>query len=222
MSTTSYTYIALNGSDHTDTTDAIARRHMAEAEAFLEAHAAELYEKQDRDERKMVYGAEYFVEVGGDYDEDGEFDVAATLEAHDINTDQYDHIEAHGIYDVSDVQCYAEIGTKDQRERARDLALIDTRADAMRECKAGRAKQVAKRLSKAPATRAETIVAAKQSANERKRERARQRYLEREAQRAAVKAAKAERTGPRFTDAESNAARADRAAEKRLDDYLNR
>ena len=159
---TTYNYIALNGSDHTDTTDAIARRHMAEAEAFLEAHAAELYQKQDRDERKMVYGAEYFVEVGGDFDDDGEFDVAATIEAHDINTDDYDHIEAHGIYDVSDVTCYAEIGTKDQRERARDLALIDTRDEAIKECRAGRAAQLAKRMGTVAPTRAEAIVAKKQ------------------------------------------------------------
>ena len=138
MSNTTYNarnMVATNGADFTEATDAIVERHQAEIDAFMAEHGAELYEKQDRDERKLVYGAEYFVEVGGDFDEDGDFDVAATIEAHDINTDQYDHIEAHGIYDVSDVRAYAEIGTKDQRERARDLVLMDTRADAVRECK---------------------------------------------------------------------------------------
>ena len=211
MTNSAYNFVATNGSDYNATTDAIAQRHMAEAEAFFEAHAAELYQKQDRDERKMVYGAEYFVEVGGDYDEDGEFDVAATIEAHDINTDQYDHIEAHGIYDVSDARCYAELGTKDQRERARDLVLIDTRADAMAECKAGRAAQLRKRMGTVAPTRAETIVAQKQGKPAKRKSNKLARRV----------AGAAKRMTPRFTDAESNAARAERAAEKRLDDYLN-
>ncbi len=156
-----YNYIALNGTDANDTTDAIAERHRAEAEAFLADHAVELYEKRDRDVSKLVYGADYFVEVGG-LDDDGEFDVEATIEAHDINSDDYDRFEAHGIYDVSDVTCYAELGTKDQRERARDLVLMDTRADAMTECKAGRAAQLAKRMGTVAPTRAQTIVARKQ------------------------------------------------------------
>ena len=211
MTTSTYNYVATNGADYNATTDAIAQRHMAEAEAFFAEHGAELYTKQDRDERKMVYGAEYFVEVGGDFDEDGEFDVAATIEAHDINTDQYDHIEAHGIYDVSDVRCYAEVGTKDQRDRARDLALIDTRADALTECRAGRAAQLQRRMGTVAPTRAETIVGQKQG-----------KPAKRKSNKLARRAAgAAKRMTPRFTDAESNAARAERAAEKRLDDYLN-
>lgn len=211
MSSNSYTYVATNGADHTATTDAIALRNQAIAEEFFAEHGAELYEKQDRDARKMVYGAEYFVEVGGDFDEEGEFDVAATIEAHDINTDQYDHIEAHGIYDVSDVRAYAEIGTKDQRERARDLVLIDTRAEAIRECRAGRAAQVAKRAGQVAPSRAEVIVAKKQG-----------KTAKRKSSKLARRVAGATKRTPRFTDAESNAARAERAAEKRLDDYLNR
>lgn len=168
MNAQSYNYIALNGTDANDTTDAIAARHQAEAEAFLEEHAVELYEKRDRDISKLVYGADYFVEVGG-LDDDGEFDVEATIEAHDINSDEYDRFEAHGIYDVSDVTCYAELGTKDQRERARDLILMDTRSEAVRECKAGRAAQLVKRMGTAAPTRAQVIVGAKQGAKPKRK-----------------------------------------------------
>lgn len=157
-----YQFIALNGSEHTDASDRINLMHREQAEAWLTEHACEVYEKQDRDERKMIYGAEYFVEVGGDFDEDGEFDVAATIEAHDISTDHMDWIEANGIYDVSDVRAYAEIGTKDQKERARDLALWDTRAEARAECRAGRAAQVARRVGTDAPSRGEAIVARKQ------------------------------------------------------------
>ena len=164
MSNTTYNarnMVATNGADFTPATDAIVERHQAEIDAFMAEHGAELYEKQDRDERMMVYGAEYFVEVGGDFDEDGDFDVAATIEANDMTTDDLDYIEAHGIYQMADHTCYREIGTADQRERARDIALMDTRADAIRECKAERAVQLDKHLSKPAQTRGERVVEAK-------------------------------------------------------------
>ena len=94
--------VATNGADFTPATDAIVERHQAEIDAFMEEHGADLYEKQDRDERMMVYGAEYFVEVGGEFDEDGDFDVAATIEANDMTTDEMDYIESHGIYQMAD------------------------------------------------------------------------------------------------------------------------
>lgn len=192
MTNSTYNYIARNGSNegYSEAELDISLRHQIEAEAFLEAHAGELYEKQDRDERMMVYGAEYFVEVGGDFDDDGDFDVAATIEANDINTDQMDYIESHGIYQMADHTCYREIGTADQRERARDIALIDTREQAVRECRAERATQLARHLSKPAKGRGEQVVDAKVK-QQAKRDRARERYLAREAQRAANKAARA-------------------------------
>ena len=218
--------VATNGEDFTATTDAIVERHQAEIDAFMAEHGAELYEKQDRDERMMVYGAEYFVEVGGDFDEDGEFDVAATIEANDMTTDDMDYIESHGIYQMADYTCYREIATGDQRERARDLALIETREDAIRECKAQRAKQLAKHLSKPSQSRGEQVVEAKVKAKTRtgdaasRDERALKR-MNRQRKRMGLEPLTEMPPKPRFADAESNAARADRAAEKRLDDYLN-
>ena len=190
MTTANYNMVALNGADATEATDAIAQRHAAEVEAFMEAHASELYEKQDRDDRMMVYGAEYFVEVGGDFDEDGDFDVAATIEANDLNTDQMDYIESHGIYQMADHTCYREIGTADQRALAPHMVNMETRAVTVACAKAQRAKQLAKHLSKPSQSRGEQVVDAKVKA-QAKRDRARERYLAREAQRAANKAARA-------------------------------
>ena len=186
---TAYNMVALNGADATEATDAIAQRHAAEVDAFMEKHAAKLYKKQDRDERLMVYGAEYFVEVGSDYDEDGEFDVAATIAANDLTTDGMDTVESHGQYNMADHACYREIGTGDQRARARDIVLMDTRDDAVAECKAQRAVQLQRHLSKPTESRGEQVVTAKVKA-QAKRDRARERYLAREAQRAANKAAR--------------------------------
>jgi len=69
----------------------------AEAEAFMAEHAADLYEKQDRDERVMVYGAEYFAQS-----DDGviDFDVA------DDDIDSVSAIEYHGIYNVENMTAH--------------------------------------------------------------------------------------------------------------------
>ena len=212
--------VATNGADYNETTDAIALRHMQEAEDFFAAHP-ELAKADAEDKAITSYGAEYFCEVGGDFDEDGEYDVAATVEAHDLSTDDLDHIEAHGIYNLSDIQAYRPIGTGTQSKRARDLVLMDTRDETIRELRADRAAQLQRHLTGERQTRGERIVAGKQSAAER-RELIRERNAKKRAKaKARAAKARAQKLTPRFTDAESNAARADRAAERKLDDYLN-
>lgn len=66
----------------------------AEAAEWLEAHTADLYESQDRDDRMMVYGAEYFAQTEQDIID---IDVA------DDDIDSLSNAEAHGIYYVEDI-----------------------------------------------------------------------------------------------------------------------
>jgi hypothetical protein len=66
---------------------------IAEAEAWLEAHADELRESQSRDERMMTYGSEYF-----------------DLDAQDVTTDDLDYVQYNGLFDVSDCARHRESG----------------------------------------------------------------------------------------------------------------
>lgn len=158
--------VATNGADFTPATDALVERHQAEIDAFMAEHGAELYEKQDRDERLMVYGADYFVEVGG-LNDDGEFDIEATIEAHDMSTDDYDKVEGHGIFNMADHNCYREVGTGDQRALAPHMVNMDTRAVTIACARDQRAKQLVKHLSKPAQSRGEQIVEAKVKAKTR-------------------------------------------------------
>lgn len=221
--------VATNGAEFTEATDRLVAKHQAEIDAFMAEHGAELYEKQDRDERMMVYGAEYFVEVGGDFDEDGEFDVAATIEANDMTTDDMDYIESHGIYQMADHTCYREIGTADQRELAPHMVNMETRAVTVACAKAQRAQQLVDHLAKPVLSRGQQVVAAKtktRTGDAASRDERALKRMNRQRKRMGLEPLAAlpeadKRPTPRFTDAESNAARAERAAEKRLDDHLN-
>lgn len=74
----------------------VAHKEAQEAEAaeWLETNAAELYESQDRDDRMMVYGSEYFAQTEQDI---LDIDVA------DDDIDSLSSAEAHGIYYVDDI-----------------------------------------------------------------------------------------------------------------------
>ena len=173
MSNVNNTYIATrnlvatNGGDYDATTDAIAARHLAEIEAFYAENPSLAKDVDNGDRAIDAYGAEYFHEVGG-LDDDGEYSVSATIEAHDLDLDDLDHIEAHGIYNLRDVQAYREIGTGTQSDRKRDLVLWDTREDTVRELKADRAAQLVRHLTGERQTRGERIVEGKQTAAERR------------------------------------------------------
>ena len=153
---TTYAYIAMNGTDHTDTTDAIAQAHKAQADAWLADNAAEL--RPEYEERMVSYGQDYYYDGGLSVDEDGEVQLACDIEAlHDLTTDDMDKIELHGQTYVGELECYREIGTSGQRDRARDLVLMDTRADAIRECRVGRAKSLQAHMNRRVDTRGEHV-----------------------------------------------------------------
>lgn len=77
----------------------VAHKEAQEAEAaeWLEANAAELYESQDRDDRMMVYGSEYFAQTEQDI---LDVDVA------DDDIDSLSNAEQHGIYYVDDIAAH--------------------------------------------------------------------------------------------------------------------
>ena len=159
--------VARNGADFSEATDAIVTRHQAEIDAFLAEHPTALREFDD-DRAVASYGAEYFCEAGGS-DDDGDYSIKATIEAHDLSTDDLDHIEAHGIYSMGDIRAYQEIGCGDQSKRKRDLALIDTRAETTAELRAHRREQLVRHLTGERQTRGERIVEGKQTEAERRR-----------------------------------------------------
>jgi hypothetical protein len=161
MSNTTYNarnMVATNGQDFTATTDAIVERHQADIDAFLEANPDAF--APEYEDRMVSYGQDYYFDGGHEVDDENEMSVADDLAAlHDLTTDDMDVIELHGQTYVGDLQCYREIGTGSQRDKARDLALIDTRADTIAECKADRAKQVRRHLKLDRPTRGETVAA---------------------------------------------------------------
>lgn len=159
--------VARNGADFNEATDAIVSRHQAEIDAFLADNPTALREFDD-DRAVASYGAEYFVEAGGT-DEDGDYSIKATVEAHDLSTDELDHIESHGVYSMNDVRAYQEIGCGDQSKRKRDLVLMDTRAETTAELRAHRREQLARHLTGERQTRGERIVEGKQTEAERRR-----------------------------------------------------
>lgn len=166
MTYTANNLVARNGDDFSEATDAIVLKHQAEIDAFLAANPNAL--REDNDDRAIAsYGAEYFVEAGG-LDDDGEYSVNATIEAHDLSTDDLDHIEAHGIYSMGDIRAYQEIGCGDQSKRKRDLVLIDTREEATAELKAERRAQLERHLTGKRQSRGERIVEGKQTEAERR------------------------------------------------------
>jgi len=215
---TGYTYIARNGSDahYNDAELAILENNRATADAWLADNAAEL--GPEFEDRMVSYGQDYYYDGGFELDDENELTLADDLEAlHDLTTDDMDKIELHGQTYLCDLQCYREIGTGSQRDRAPELVNMETRADVTVELKAERAAQLRRHLKLDRATRGQTVAAgiikSKQRADKRQ---------SRMARKVAAAEARAEKMTPRFKDAESNAARADRAAEARLDDYLNR
>lgn len=159
--------VARNGAEYSEATDAIVARHQAEIDAFLQDNPTALREF-DGDRAVASYGAEYFHEAGGS-DEDGEYSIRATIEAHDLTTDDLDHIESHGIYAMGDIRAYQDIGCGDQSDRKRDLALMDTRAETTAELRAHRREQLARHLTGERQTRGERIVEGKQTEAERRR-----------------------------------------------------
>lgn len=181
---TAYNYIATNGSDYTATTDRIATAHKEQADAWFAEHGAELF--NDYEDRMVSYGQDYYYDGGLSVDDDGEVQVACDLEAlHDLTTDDMDAVELHGQSYVGELECYREIGTSSQRNRARDLVLIDTREDAIRECRAERAVSLQRHLNRRVDTRGEHVAKnIKEAARKR-------------AERAAKKARKAERMASR-------------------------
>ena len=159
--------VARNGEDFSEATDAIVAKHQADIDAFLADNPNALREWDD-DRAVASYGAEYFVEAGGS-DEEGDYSIKATIEAHDLSTDDLDHIEAHGIYSMGDIRAYQEIGCGDQSKRKRDLALMDTRAETTTELRAHRREQLTRHLTGERQTRGERIVEGKQTEAERRR-----------------------------------------------------
>lgn len=150
--------VATNGGDFNATTDAIIERHQAEIDAFLEANPEAF--APEYEDRMVSYGEDYYYDGGLTVDEDNELSVADDLAAlHDLTTDDMDVIELHGQTYVGDLQCYREIGTGSQRDKAPALANMDTRADTVAECKADRAKQVRRHLKLDRPTRGETVAA---------------------------------------------------------------
>lgn len=148
--------VATNGADYTTTTDAIIERHQAEIDAFLEANPEAF--AAEYEDRMVSYGQDYYYDGGLSVDDDGEVSVACDLEAlHDLTTDDMDKIELHGQAYVGELECYREIGTSKQRNRARDLTLIDTREEAIRECRADRAKSLQAHMNRRIDSRGEHV-----------------------------------------------------------------
>ena len=148
--------VATNGEDFNATTDAIAAKHQAQIDAFMADHP-DAYASEYED-RMVSYGQDYYYDGGLQVDEEGEVTVACDLEAlHDLTTDDMDSIELHGQTYVGDLQCYREIGTGSQRDKAPALTNMDTRADTIIECKADRAQQVRRHLKLDRATRGQTV-----------------------------------------------------------------
>lgn len=156
----------------------------AQAEAFLAEHP-EVFEA-DHEEPMVSYGEDYYYDGGLSVDDDGEVQVACDLVAlHDLTTDDMDKIELHGQTYVGNLECYREIGTSSQRERARELANMDTRAATVVELKAERRASLVRHLNQRIDTRGEHVAKnIKEAARKR-------------AERAAKKARKAERKARR-------------------------
>ena len=150
--------VARNGADFSKATDAIVAKHQSEIDAFLEEHPEAF--APEYEDRMVSYGQDYYYDGGLDLDEEGELSVADDLAAlHDLTTDDMDKIELHGQTYVGDLQCYREIGTGSQRDKARDLANMDTRAETVAECKANRADQLRRHLKLDRPTRGQTVAA---------------------------------------------------------------
>lgn len=103
----------MSANTHTNANAQTAARHAAHVAAYnmhidaalaadwLEAHATDLYESETRDDRLMVYGAEYFVQSEVLDADDNVIEVVDEVAA-DINTDEMDWAERHGQYMVDD------------------------------------------------------------------------------------------------------------------------
>ena len=193
------------------------------AEAFMAEHGYEV-DYRDSDDAITSYGAEYFCEnlAHSDVhvDDDGEAHAAGIEAAHDINTDDMDYMRAHGQYAV-DALCYAPLDVRDLRDTRGALHNAETRDATLTTNRAHRAEQFKRHIAKPAKGYAKQIASAKADAKAKAKAAKLTPYQRRLAAKEAHRAKMAAELTPRFTDAESNAARAERAADKRLDDYLN-
>ena len=194
----------------------------AQAEAFFAEHGFEV-DYRDSDDAITSYGAEYFCEnlaqADVHVDDDGEAHAAGIEAAHDINTDDMDYMRAHGQYNV-DALCYAPLDVRDLRDTRGALVNMDTRGEQLKANRAHRAEQLARHMSKPAKGYGKQIASAKADAKAKAAKLTP--YQKRLAAKEAHRAKMAAKMKPRFpNDAEGNAARAERDAESRLDDYLN-
>lgn len=181
------TYIARNGSleAFTDAEIRIYNMHKDAAEVFMSEHASDLYPEYV--ERIVAYGQDYYYDGGLYVDDDGEVHVACDLAAlHELTTDDMDRLELHGQTYMGELECYREIGTSSQREYARDLVNMDTRAETIRICREGRAKSLQAHINRRVDTRGEHVAANIKEAARKRTERAakKARAAERKARRA--------------------------------------
>ena len=190
-----------------------------QAEAFMAEHGFEV-DYRDSDDAITSYSAEYFCEneSAGDLEQSARY--MGVVDAHDIQVDGMAPTVTHGQYNV-DALCYAPLDVRDLRDTRGALVNMDTRAETLKANRAHRAAQLARHMSKPAKGYGKQIANAKADAKAKAAAKKRTPYQRRLAAKEAHRAKMAEKMKPRFTDAESNAARADRAAEKSLDDYLN-
>jgi hypothetical protein len=191
----------------------------ATAEAFMAEHGFEV-DYRDSDDAITSYSAEYFCEneSAGDLEQSARY--MGVADAHDIQIDGMSKTVAHGQYRI-DALCYAPLDVKDLRDTRGALVNMDTRDATLKANRAHRAEQFKRHIAKPAKGYAKQIASAKADAKAKAKAAKLTPYQRRLAAKEAHRAKMAAELTPRFTDAESNAARAERAADKRLDDYLN-